>query len=251
MDSIFQLIERGDVPKVKKLVEGNVKGSKNILSRRASMPKSPLTGKTVRLPPALSTELMTYGSTPLLWAAAFGQLTMVELFLAHGADVNESDRVGRTALMYSMQPEGDSVVQCLIKHGANLEARDMKFRSTALEWAAYKLIPNAVKVLIAAGAAVGTLNNRGQSALRLALEFHEESPDRLEITEVLLSAGADVSDAEFLFSEELIVNNFTTVMLCVNHGAAVNGEFLEMTRQVMGEEKETQLREVLHKKVGL
>ena len=251
MDSIFKLIERGDVPKVKKLVEGNVKGSTNILSRRASMPKSPLTGKTVRLPPALSTELMTYGSTPLLWAAAFGQLTMVELFLAHGADVNESDRVGRTALMYSMQPEGDSVVQCLIKHGANLEARDMKFRSTALEWAAYKLIPNAVKVLIAAGATVGTLNNRGQSALRLALEFHEESPDRLEITEVLLSAGADVSDAEFLFSEELIVNNFRTVMLCVNHGAAVNGEFLEMTRQVMGEEKETQLREVLHKKVGL
>ena len=235
---------------VKKLIEENVQGSQNILSKRASIPKSPLTGAPVRLPPGLSTELMTYGATPLLWAAAFGQLTMVELFLAHGADVNESDKHGRTALIYAASLGLESlVVQCLIKHGANLEAKDVTYRSTALNWAAFKLCKNATKALVAAGADVDTPNKAGKTALRLVLKFHEESPDRLEITEVLLRAGANVSDAEFLFSEEMIENNFSTVLLCVRHGAAVNEEFFEMTRKVLGGEKETQLREILHKEV--
>ena len=108
---------------------------------------------------------------------------------------------------------------------------------------------NATKALVAAGADVDTPNKAGRTALRLGLKCHEESPDRLEITEVLLRAGANVSDAEFLFSEEMIENNFSTVLLCVRHGAAVNEEFFEITRKVLGGEKETQLREILHKEV--
>jgi serine/threonine-protein phosphatase 6 regulatory ankyrin repeat subunit A/serine/threonine-protein phosphatase 6 regulatory ankyrin repeat subunit B len=42
-------------------------------------------------------------STPLAYAAAFGQLAAVELFLSRGARVNDHDRDGRTALWQAAQ----------------------------------------------------------------------------------------------------------------------------------------------------
>ena len=258
MDQIFQLIERGDEAKVWKLVEESAQGSKNILSKRASIPKSPLTGAPVRLKSTrqtkewqTSTELSLYGATPLLWAAAFGRTAMVELFLAHGAEVDESDKLKRTALIWASNLGFLDVVQSLIKHGANIEAEDIKFGSTALIFAASNLYTDVIKALVAAGAVVDNPNSWQRSALRVVLKTYEESPDRLEITEVLLSAGANVSDAEFLFSEEMLVNNFSTVILCLHHGATVNEEFLEMARELVGEAKETQLREILKEKVRM
>ena len=251
MDNIFQFIESGDEAKVRKLVEETAQGSKNIFSKRASIPKSPLTGVPVRLKSSLSAELMSYEATPLLWAAAFGRLTMIELFLAEGADINESQKLGLTALMYAASFGFLDVVHCLIKHGANIEAKDLRWGNTALNYAAYNLWTDVTKALVTAGAAVDTPNKAGQSALRMVLKRYKESPETLEIAEVLLSAGAEVSDAEFLFSEERIVNNFSTVLLCLHHGATVNEEFFEMTRKVMAKEKETQLREILHKEVRI
>ena len=253
MDQIFQLIERGDEAKVWKLVEESAQGSKNILSKRASIPKSPLTRAPVRFKSIrqTSTELSLNGATPLLWAAAFGRTAMVELFLAHGAEVDESDKLNRTALIWASNLGFLDVVQSLIKHGANIEAEDIKFGSTALIFAASNLYTDVIKALVAAGAVVDNPNSWQRSALRVVLKTYEESPDRLEITEVLLSAGANVSDAEFLFSEEMLVNNFSTVILCLHHGATVNEEFLEMARELVGEAKETQLREILKEKVRI
>ena len=65
------------------------------------------------------------GITPLSWAAIGGETPVGRLLIEHGVDVNHVDRFGMTPLLYAASVDfGDaSMIDLLIKHGANVGAR--------------------------------------------------------------------------------------------------------------------------------
>ena len=119
--------------------------------------------------------------TSLDWGADYNAKFIIEYtkkLIEAGANVNETDKHGRTPLMYAVFPEA---VRYLIDAGANVNAVDNE-GNTALMNA---LFPESVKMLIEAGADVNKINKDGQTALMNAY-----FPDSVKI---LVKAGADVN----------------------------------------------------------
>lgn len=71
---------------------------------------------------------MTFGWTPLICATFHWKTNVIYYLVEKGADVNAVDRRGQTALMWMMVREDDEAVpiaKLLIKHGANVEVKDV------------------------------------------------------------------------------------------------------------------------------
>lgn len=63
-------------------------------------------------------------NTPLLWAVMGRQTEMVTLLLARGADVNAANTAGSTPLHKAAIEGNDSLVRLLLSHGARVNARN-------------------------------------------------------------------------------------------------------------------------------
>lgn len=61
------------------------------------------------------------GLTPLHVAAAYGRLRVVQILLKHGADVNAKDNLGSTPLFYAVGRNQTGVAQLLLTHGAKAD----------------------------------------------------------------------------------------------------------------------------------
>ena len=77
-----------------------------------------------------------------------------------------------------------------LKSGANPNAKENVFGSTALMWAIDNNYPEAVKALIRANANVNARDKLGRTALMLLLD---EAQPNVEFIKILLKAGADVN----------------------------------------------------------
>src|SRR5439155_9087562 len=93
------------------------------------------------------------GSTPLMYAALYGDLKSMRTLLAAGADPNSRNYSGATALMWAV---GDlEKTRLLLDRGADVNARSDDAR-TALDVAAGQRAPTAVaKLLLERGATPG------------------------------------------------------------------------------------------------
>ena len=170
-------------------------------------------------------------STPLIWAASFGNTAVVQLLLSKGAEVDARDSRGGTALIdaacscaISDMPYTLDSMRLLLKAGADVEAKDNddttalmaaagwdrseiitlllengariddrdKQGNTALIIAARgSLEATAVKVLLAKGAAVNAANNDGDTALILAASTG--GYEDVQVVKLLLANGAVLS----------------------------------------------------------
>ncbi|KAJ3108796.1 Neurogenic locus notch protein 3 [Phlyctochytrium bullatum] len=61
------------------------------------------------------------GMAPLHLAAISAAVKVAEVLIAHGANVDVKDRVGRTPLIWAAQTNNEMMVICLLKNGANPE----------------------------------------------------------------------------------------------------------------------------------
>lgn len=104
-----------------------------------------------------------------------------------GWNVDEPDKLGRTALFYAAQDGDLELANALLECGANVNARDKKFE-TPLYFAIRSFQPEMVRNLIENGGAVNARDIEGNSPL---LEAVFESKGRGQIIEMLLSFGAD------------------------------------------------------------
>jgi ankyrin repeat protein len=77
------------------------------------------------------------GMRPLHWACTEGSIPHLAVLLKHGADMEAKDTSGCTPLLIASQYGQVQVVAYLLKQGANGQAVDASW-DTALHWAAYK-----------------------------------------------------------------------------------------------------------------
>lgn len=106
------------------------------------------------------------GETVLMMTAEFTSNTKIlDLLIEYGAEVNETDDLGRTALFLAAENwNSGKIIKYLVKRGANVNARDDS-GSTPLMSAVCAENPESIETLIEYGADVAAKDNYGMNAL--------------------------------------------------------------------------------------
>jgi cytohesin len=144
-------------------------------------------------------------------AARGGHKEMVELLLAHGADVNAGANYNRTAAEFAMQGDHSEVVELLVSQGADIPPLHMAlymkdetkaksliecgadvnkrtpYGTTPLDRAVGAGFKNIVELLIDRGADVNAKDNWDWTPLHSAVYGHKD------IVELLIAKGANVN----------------------------------------------------------
>lgn len=124
--------------------------------------------------------------TGLMIAAWRGDMEMMALFVASGADVNRTNAVGETALMHAAWRGQRQAVEWLLARGARVNAGPNRW--SALHYAAFSGNDDIVALLLARGADINARAPNGSSPLMMgAYEGHAE------VVKQLLARGADVT----------------------------------------------------------
>jgi hypothetical protein len=121
--------------------------------------------------------------TGLMIGAWEGNVPMMELFLAHGANVNQTNVIGETALLHAAWKGHLAAVNWLLAHGARVDRPDRQW--TALHYAAFAGHEDVVRVLLAQGANVDALSPNGSTPLMMTAR-----EGRSGVAAQLLAAGA-------------------------------------------------------------
>jgi hypothetical protein len=128
-----------------------------------------------------------FGDTAMIYAVNGGNLDMAKELIAAGADVNLKYGYGVTALMSSaMKNVNLDVVKELIKSGANVNMISDRGKMTAMMYAAEYGETDIVKELIKAGAYLRVKDFEGKTPLTYALESKHN-----DIAEILKEAIAN------------------------------------------------------------
>lgn len=101
-------------------------------------------------------------------------LTLTDILLQHGADVNARDKRGRTPLFDAAKFARIDMVAKLVARGANVNATDTQGRTPLFE-ATQEPNPGIVRELLAHGAKVNATDKRGQTPLLLLRANHNET----------------------------------------------------------------------------
>ncbi|XP_075410885.1 ankyrin repeat domain-containing protein 6 isoform X2 [Tenrec ecaudatus] len=125
-----------------------------------------------------------HGRTPLHLAANKGHLSVVQILLKAGCDLDVQDDGDQTALHRATVVGNTEVIAALIQEGCALDRQD-KDGNTALHEASWHGFSQSAKLLVKAGANVLARNKAGNTALHLACQnSHSQS------TRVLLLGGS-------------------------------------------------------------
>ena len=107
------------------------------------------------------------GKTALMMASIKGYKEVVEFLIQKGADVNQKDDYGWTALMWTSRKGRNEIVKLLIQKGADVNQKDY-YGWTALIEASKRGHKEVVELLIQKGADVNQKDNNGQNAMMRA-----------------------------------------------------------------------------------
>lgn len=119
-------------------------------------------------------------------AARLGRVDVLPALLSAGADIDDRDAKGHTALILASYNGQARAVDLLLAQGATVDLPDEARGNTALMGVAFKGYGAIADRLIRAGASAHATNSAGQTALMMAAMFgHGGIVDRL------LAAGAD------------------------------------------------------------
>ncbi|XP_012872089.1 PREDICTED: ankyrin repeat domain-containing protein 6 [Dipodomys ordii] len=125
-----------------------------------------------------------HGRTPLHLAANKGHLSVVQILLKAGCDLDVQDDGDQTALHRATVVGNTEIIAALVQEGCALDRQD-KDGNTALHEASWHGFSQSAKLLVKAGANVLARNKAGNTALHLACQnSHSQS------TRVLLLGGS-------------------------------------------------------------
>ncbi|MDX2112075.1 MAG: ankyrin repeat domain-containing protein [Verrucomicrobiota bacterium] len=108
-------------------------------------------------------------SQPLLHAARLGTVEVIDLFIAHGADIHQKDLNGETLLHNACEVGNIYVVQHLIRLGLDINATTAA-DATALHYAVYNNHITPVQLLLDAGAQPNIISQEWGTVLDILAE---------------------------------------------------------------------------------
>lgn len=124
--------------------------------------------------------------TGLMIAAWRGDIPMMELLVARGADVNKANALGERALMHAGWRGHADAVRWLLARGARINSDPMRW--SALHYAVFAGHGEVATLLLEHGADINARSTNGSSVLMMAVyEGHEQ------LVVQLLARGADLS----------------------------------------------------------
>lgn len=132
------------------------------------------------------------GRTPLMIATQMNNPEIAVLLIEKGADVNAKDSIKDTPYLLAGAQGYDEILKATLAHGANLKDTN-RYGGTAIIPAAEKGHPSTVKLLLEAGADPDFINGLGWTALLEVVILGDGSQKYVDITEILINAGADLN----------------------------------------------------------
>lgn len=178
-----------------------------------------------------------YGVTALTLAVEQGNLEIVNVLIAAGADVNRALPEGETVLMTAARTGNLPVLQALLKKDSRVDVRDGFYGETALIWATDADHMDAVAALLDAGAGIDTRSAPAKWTRRAAgltqLSLGEWTPlmyaardGAMNAGALLVKRGADVNAADPDHATALvlaIINyHYDFAAMLLEHGADPN-----------------------------
>lgn len=163
------------------------------------------------------------GRTALHWAVKDGRKNLVTMLIDGKANLEATDRVGKTPLSVACEGKDVEMVKLLVERGAKVNSRDM-IGGSPLLWASGLGTPDMVAFLISKGADVNVVDVNGLTPLLWASGIG--SPGTVD---ALLKAGAKVNVADTITGDTALMRAARTgkpetVSLLLKAGADVNGK---------------------------
>ena len=163
--------------------------------------------------------------SPLADAVMRGDSAGLRVLLKQGADVNEVQGDGMTALHWAASRGNLAATRMLVSAGARLDPVTRNGNYTTLHQAAQNGRAETVKALLAAGANVNATTSSGGAS---ALHFAASSGDAATI-DALVDKGASVNVREAAFSQTPLMwaaaaNRVSAITALIKRGADVEAE---------------------------
>lgn len=163
--------------------------------------------------------------SPLADAVMRGDSAGLRLLLKQGADVNEVQGDGMTALHWAASRGNLAATRMLVSAGARLDPVTRNGNYTPLHLAAQNGRAEAVKALLAAGANVNATTSSGGAS---ALHFAASSGDAATI-DALVDKGASVNVREAAFAQTPLMwaaaaNRVSAITALIKRGADIEAE---------------------------
>ncbi len=117
---------------------------------------------------------------PLIVAAGDGNLSEVKRLLDNGANANDKDENGVTAIINAVWKGQNEVVKVLLEHGANINYKKCLWSAVVNDYS------KVVKILLDNGANVNATNKESWTALMFAVQRSHS-----EVAKLLLEYGAN------------------------------------------------------------
>lgn len=119
-------------------------------------------------------------NTPLIIAAANGDLESAKDLIAYRANINAKNKFGMTPLLYAVKGKHKEMTEYLINNGAKINTNNI-YGQNALFWAAYNGDSKLVHNLLMLGANYEKKTRLGQTALQMAKALgHTETAKMIE-----------------------------------------------------------------------
>lgn len=149
------------------------------------------------------------GATPLHYATESNSYDLVELFIERGANLNTTDKQGKTSLH---KVKSIKVAKLLVKHGADINAKDNSGCNPIHNASGGTFDPKVMNDIVSA-IFPPSLTSKTQS----------EQIDRKSIVSFLLEAGADINakdnEGRSPIFYAIIGRELEVIELLINHGA--------------------------------
>ncbi len=139
----------------------------------------------------------TQGNNALILASSLGRKEIVRVLAESGADVtavNKNDQAPLNLLASTIQDDA-SILDFIIKRGADVKHKDDVKKNTPLNNACQQFFPELViiETLVRAGSDLNTQNTDGDTPLHNAIQRMGNTPNFVEIVKFLVESKADVN----------------------------------------------------------